>query len=617
METNQYTIRKERKKKIRSIIEWIVIVGALYIVITAIFTFTKYKPYDDTVSTNGDQGFIALSYFGVDRTGNQTLIGQDLLRQHLSTLKKEGYVTITQQDILDYYHNGKVLPAKSLYLIFEDGRRDTAIFSQKILEEENLKATVLTYPEKFDNRDTKFLMPAELRSLQDTTFWEMGTNGYRLYFINVFDRYNNYLGDMGPLEHSMVAATLGRKYNHYLMDYIRDEHNYPLESYTVMKNRLDYDYTRLRDIYTNELGYVPQTYILMHSNTGSFGNNDKVAAVNKYWIEKLFKMNFNREGYCKNVRSSSIYDLTRMEPQAYWPVNHLLTRIQDDTKQKLQFVNGDATRYERWLTMQGAAELQPEKVILTTKAKGKGFMRLKNSSTYQDLLLSVELRGNKYGQQNIYLRAADDLSSYVSVGVVNNYLIVTDNSAGVKKELLKLNLDRLDGIPAISVEEDKKAVVEQELKTFSRYADSAETAKIYVERLKDKQLDDPKTIQEGSPEYIPALSYHARGDRKLTINLKGSMLKITVDGKAVGKTFTLAQSKPGAVCLEAAWGGYGWSQINLADDVYDGVFQKLLIKENNEQAKVIYDDSLRGWEAVQFKANKLFMAVVEWFITHL
>jgi hypothetical protein len=55
----------------------------------------------------------------------------------------------------------------------------------------------------------------------------------------------------------------------------------------------------------------------------------------------------------------------------------------------------------------------------------------------------------------------------------------------------------------------------------------------------------------------------------------------------------------------------------LADDVYDGVFQKLLIKENNEQAKVIYDDSLRGWEAVQFKANKLFMAVVEWFITHL
>lgn len=617
METNQYTIRKERKKKIRSIIEWIVIVGALYIVITAIFTFTKYKPYDDTVSTNGDQGFIALSYFGVDRTGNQTLIGQDLLRQHLSTLKKEGYVTITQQDILDYYHNGKVLPAKSLYLIFEDGRRDTAIFSQKILEEENLKATVLTYPEKFDNRDTKFLMPAELRSLQDTTFWEMGTNGYRLYFINVFDRYNNYLGDMGPLEHSMVAATLGRKYNHYLMDYIRDEHNYPLESYTVMKNRLDYDYTRLRDIYTNELGYVPQTYILMHSNTGSFGNNDKVAAVNKYWIEKLFKMNFNREGYCKNVRNSSIYDLTRMEPQAYWPVNHLLTRIQDDTKQKLQFVNGDATRYERWLTMQGAAELQPEKVILTTKTKGKGFMRLKNSSAYQDLLLNVELRGNKYGQQNIYLRAADDLSSYVSVGVVNNYLIVTDNSAGVKKELLKLNLDRLDGIPAISVDEDKKAVVEQELKTFSRYADSAETAKIYVERLKDKQLDDPKTIQEGSPEYIPALSYHARGDRKLAINLKGSTLKITVDGKEVGKTFTLAQSKPGAVCLEAAWGGYGWSQINLADDVYDGVFQKLLIKENNEQAKVIYDDSLRGWEAVQFKANKLFMAVVEWFITHL
>lgn len=100
--------------------------------------------------------------------------------------------------------------------MFEDGRRDTAIFSQRILEDLNHKATMLTYPETFDNRDTKFLLPPELKDLEATSFWEMGTNGYRLAFINVFDRYNNYIGELDPLEYVRMQPFLGRRYNHYL-----------------------------------------------------------------------------------------------------------------------------------------------------------------------------------------------------------------------------------------------------------------------------------------------------------------------------------------------------------------------------------------------------------------
>ena len=70
-----------------------------------------------------------------------------------------------------------------------------------------------------------------------------------------------------------------------------------------MKTRISYDYETLRRIYQAEIGYVPKLYTLMHSNTGSFGNNDKVSAVNEYWIKELFKMNFNREGYCLNLHA--------------------------------------------------------------------------------------------------------------------------------------------------------------------------------------------------------------------------------------------------------------------------------------------------------------------------
>jgi hypothetical protein len=620
MSNEQFTARKDRKKVIRVVLQVMILLAVLAICITALTTIKTYQPVtQQTTNFSGDKGFIALAYFGVERTGNQNLIGLERLHQHLQALKRAGYVTITQQDVLDYYQSGKELPEKSLFLVFEDGRRDTAIFSQKILEELNFKATMLTYPEKFEKKDPKFLMPNELRQLEKTSFWEMGTNGYRLAFINVFDRYDNYLGELDPLEHASVAPYLSRKYNHYLMDYIRDEYGVPKESYTKMKDRISYDYKAVRDIYSQSIGYVPGTYILMHSNTGSFGNNDKVSAVNEFWIKELFKMNFNREGFCFNQRNSSVYDLTRMQPQAYWYTNHLLMRIKYDINQELEFAKGDLGKHQAWETLKGAAEIQDEIIILTSLPKDKGLMRLKNSNDFQDLKVSVRLKGNKLGLQKLYLRADESLNRYVSVSILNNILYVTDKNNSADQELFKLDLDKHDGKINLSIPEDKKAAEMRELETFLKYADSAEKAKIYAQRLKDKNLDNPPSISQGAAEYVPELSVHAKGDRNLLVTLKGDRMTIMVDGKEVVKDLSVANTKAGSVYLETAWGGYGWSQRNLADDVYDGVFDKLMITENTgiETEKILYDSKPQGLDAVKIKVKQLWDSLINFFIVNL
>jgi hypothetical protein len=620
MGNEKYTNQKDRKKKIRVVAQIMILLAVSAICITALFTLKTYEPYTkQTTKISGDKGFVALAYFGVERIGNQNLIGVERLHDHLQALKDLGYVTITQQDILDYYQSGKDLPEKSLFLMFEDGRRDTAIFSQKILEELNFKGTMLTYPEKFEKKDTKFLMPDELRELEKTTFWEMGTNGYRLAFINVFDRYNNYLGELEPLVHSSVAPYLGRKYNHYLMDYIRDEYGIPKESYTKMKERISYDYEAVRDIYTQSLGFVPGMYILMHSNTGSFGNNDKVSAVNEYWMKQLFKMNFNREGFSFNQRNSTIYDLTRMQPQAYWYTNHLLMRIKYDINQDLEFVKGDLQKQKAWETLKGALEFQEETMILTSLPQDKGLMRLKNSSDFEDMKLSVRLKGNKLGLQKIYLRADEALNRFLSVSIFNNVLYVTEKTGGAEKELFKLNLDNHDGKERISIPEDKKAAEMRELETFTKYATSVEKAKIYAERLKDKNLEDAPTVDEGAEEYIGDLAVSTKGDRRLAVSLKENFISVTVDGKEAVENLQVSEMKAGAVYLETAWGGYGWSQRNLADDVYDGVFEKLMITENTgvEKEKILFDSSLQGFDGIKFKVKRLWEAMIDWFVTRL
>ena len=615
----EYTAKKNRKKQRRVILQLGILAVVAAIFYFALFTAGKYKPYEPSaINMAQDKGFIALSYFGVDRVGLQPLISEERLGEHLAALRQQGYVTITQKDIIDFYVNGKPLPARALFLMFEDGRRDTAIFSTSQIEKYNYKATMATYPENFAKRDTKFLKPRELKGLVDTSFWELGTNGYRLSFINVFDRYDNYLGELTPLEYAMISPYLGRRYNHYLMDYIRDEYGVPKESYEMMKGRIDYDYLKLCDDYREGIGSVPQLYVLMHANTGSFGNNDRVSALNEKWIKELFSMNFNREGYALNDRKSSIYDLTRMQPQAYWYPNHLLMRIKYDINEDIVFNHGDETHYALWHEQEGAAEFQPEKIILTSLPEKRGLMQLKNSEEYKNLALSVLLTGNKLGSQKIYLRADQKLNRFISVSVTNNVLYVSENNGSGAKELLALDLDRFDGKERLSVAEDKQKAEVRELEAFAKYADSTEMAKRYFDQSKEKQSEAAATIDQGAKEYNPTISVHERGKRLVNIELNGSNIQVLIDGREAFSG-TVDNSGAGSVALESAWGGYGWSQRNLADDAYDGVFENLVIKDIPAEGAgtILYSDQLSGFEAFKYQVKKTWDYVINWFIVHL
>lgn len=553
-------LKKDRIKIIRSAFQAILLFLVLYAILKALFTFSTYKPFSPSVvSRDRKSGFIAVSYFGVDRAGDSTLISTEALEKQIKALKDNGYVTITQQDIIDYYKKGKTLPKKSLFLLFEDGRTDTAIFSEKIIEKYNYKATMLTYADKFDKKDAKFLSAKDLLQLKKSSYWELGTNGYRLEFINVFDRNSIYLGNLNSEEFSKEAFRIDRKYNHYLMDYIRDENGIPLESYEELKVRINKDYEALSSAYKKGIGYVPALYALMHSNTGKFGTNDNASEVNGEWIKKLFSINFNREGYSLNLPNSSIYDLTRIQPQSYWSTNHLLMRIWDDTKQPIKFVTGDDKKAQRFKNIKGQAEFLGDSIILTSLPKGKGLLKLKNSDNYKNIKVEAELNGNIIGSQSIYLRSNEDGSRGVCVQLINNIANVIEYSNGNKKLLYSLNLSSND---------------------------------------RDKKIDIKK-----------------RGSKKVEITLIDKKLVLTIDGKQIADNIKVNGENSGCILLESSWGQYGYSQRNIADDVYDGVFKKFKVTDTRN--KVIYDSSLKGKEAVVYNMKNLFSMLVNWFVKNL
>lgn len=609
-------------KLFRSICEAAVVIAVIVVLLKVFLVSNRYEPYDagnPAVVSGEDKGFLCISYFGIDRNGTDTLVSTTDLQEQLQALHNSGYVTITQQDVIDYYEKGKALPDKALLLVFEDGRTDTAIFSQPILERENYKASMCSYGSNLSSRDSKMLKGKDLLNLEESSFWENGTNGYRLSYINVFDRYHTFLGEMNSLEYNAVKAYLGREYNHYLMDYLRDENYMPIESYSTMKERISYDYELMEKTYMEQLGYVPRLYILMHSNTDMFGNNKRVSEVNEENMTRLFAMNINREGFALNTAESDIYDLTRLQSQAYWSTNHLLMRIWDDLeeadKSNIRFVTGEKSRRAYWDTRVGASEFKQNVIYLTSLPDGRGLLALKDSDMYQDVAVSVTLTGNYGGEQTIYLRQQENSGENIGVTFCEKELVVTQ--AG--EELARINLDELMQVTYLSVEEDKRDALAKEYEVRADNARTLEESWAYDLEKAEVEKQEAATVEDGAEPYIPVIEANQAGEWEVTIKLQENKLCVTVNDFVALEDLEVSLTDAGKVLLEAkTLEEEEYRQRNLTDDVYEGRFEDLVIQDlSQDTPEVLYDNCLHGFEKVKYVVGGYWTRIVNWFITNL
>ncbi|HHV64841.1 MAG TPA: glycoside hydrolase [Peptococcaceae bacterium] len=604
---------KDKKKFIRSILQGIIFVALIFLLINASFSFAQYEHYDSASLTDAaDKGFIALSYFAVDRKGDKSMISVARLEEHFEALRKNGYVTLKQEDIENYYKNNQRIPEKAMFLMFEDGRRDTAMFTDSLLKKYNYVGTMLSYGKELTQKDPKFLNFKELRDLKESTFWELGTNGYRLAYINVLDRYGNYLGELDPEELSALKKYIDRDYNHYLMDFIRDEDKIPKESYDLMRKRIEQDYILIEETYQQKLNEMPKLYALMHSNTGQYGTDKNASLINEKMTKKYFTMNFNREGFALNDKSSDIYDLTRLQPQAYWYPNHLLMRIQGDTKEKMVFMDGDTDIKKDWDTLSGVAEFRKSALIITSEPEARGLIRLNKSKGYQDFNLHTTLTGNILGTQIIYLRANEELNEYIAVKIKNNYLYIEESG----KELFALDLNELDGEEYQLIEENRLEALEQAYKIYNKNIRKYknQTNMEPQEKPEDRELI---VIENGTKDYIPEIQIDDPGKRKVDIYLQNNTLTVNIDNKEAVRNLPVFKTEAGYIYLESAWSEYGYSQRNLADDVYDGVFEDLVITETDDEKKILYINKLQGIELVKEMALQRWNKILDWFIENL
>ncbi|MBG9757244.1 polysaccharide deacetylase family protein [Lysinibacillus sp. RSDA_15] len=569
--------KKNRRKIIRSIIQLVVVIFLAVVLIKAVFLTDKR--FAEAVPLNNKDGFIALSYFGVSRNDSSKYVSKKNLEEQLTLLEKQGYQTITQKDILDFYQKNKPLPEKALFLSFEDGRTDSSIFAQNVMEKLNYKATMFTYANKMDTRDHKFLKPKDLKLMEKSGYWELGSNGYRLTYINIFNDKGQSLGMID--ENNIPNKTTIEYYNHYLMDFIRNQYMIPSETRQEMEARIKKDYKLMQEIYQQEFGEVPKAYAIMHANSLYNNMDPLVQSVNDKEIKDKFRMHFNLELSAYNDKDSDLYNLNRLQVSPYWSTNHVMMKIKQASNQNIEFKIGDPQLAQKWQTINGAAEFDNNEVTLTSAPSSEGRILLKETMP-QQYNVNFTFKGNVVGEQALYVNYDEKTNSYLRIALVDNELVVSEK------------------LPASDIVEKARFPLNEIKWNEEEYAFNKATVYTYQDTQKGSRI-----VEEEYPRNLTK-------NRVFNITVNKDKIKVDVD-HVLSETIQINPGLHGSqIGFGALFSHKDTSHEQYADDIYDTIIEDILITDRKDQT--IFTNQYTNFEKVKHKSTTLFNHVVDFFI---
>ncbi len=523
----------------------------------------------------GEAHFSAILYPGL------TTDESDDRRVHLSQFKlqmeqlsKAGYKTITPEDASAFLLNSIWPPQKAIMVILEDSTTESARLARNILLDLDYTAVLAVYASDVE----KGRIPGEaLRELEQTDHFVVATRGYERSYINVFGNNGSFIGKMSAEEFDATENYIA-DYSCSLMDFMRDSDRLPIETQAALERRITEDYRKTASVFREALGRVPDMLMLTRPNTGAFGDVQAASDINKRMITSAYTMNFNRRGSALNTQAIPIYDLSYMRVESDFSANHLMMKLWDDSADDVVFALGSPDEAAKWNVDDGIAQFDAGAMTLTTLPNASARAALSNM-LLDDFELEVTLKGATAGRQSIFLRTDRNCAAGVEVCFEDDVLIV--RPAGQTDVVwFRMNLAAAAGERQVSVEEAELAAqiaTNEAILLYDTDLARQKEAEANLARLRRLRV---RSVAEGATAVRGTISGTAHRDRHVFIRLSDDKLTLRVDGHRVVDGLTVASSGRGTVAL-----GSGVSPAGLAaaspDDVYDGIFEKLVIRNLN------------------------------------
>lgn len=128
-------------------------------------------------------------------------ITRETFKDQMFALKREGFETVSLENLLSFLKNDKKLPAKSIIITFDDGAKDSFYPVDPIIRALDYRAVnfiITGHSVSETSRDGYYLNLKELKAMVESGRWEIGSHtayGHGQIITNEFGDLGNYLSN--------------------------------------------------------------------------------------------------------------------------------------------------------------------------------------------------------------------------------------------------------------------------------------------------------------------------------------------------------------------------------------------------------------------------------------
>ncbi len=287
-------------------VQWLLIIA---IVATCLRVFFRPVPAPDRRPENWRSwdGFYALSYGSIMHGATGAEVSPELLKEHFAALRNAGYETVNPEDLGRYADGNHALPRKPLLLMFEGGRKDTALNVTPLLRQFGFVAVACINTGACESRDRFYLTASELGDLARQPHWYLGSMGHQAM---------SHISD-GPRAQTNAHFLTNRKYENGIS-----------EDDTAFVIRVMKDYSTSANFLGGLTGRSPALFLYPYTDRGVGREADPLAGrVNRMAVELLYRLAFV-DGYEPfNGPTRDRYALTRLRVDGRLTAQALVDRL--------------------------------------------------------------------------------------------------------------------------------------------------------------------------------------------------------------------------------------------------------------------------------------------------
>lgn len=131
------------------------------IIVVLLLVMLSYFPINNYIEATRSKVVIpVLMYHHFVEPGEETswtTITNEAFEEQMQYLKANGYNTITDQDLVDFYYGKKRLPKKPIHITIDDGYKSNYQWAYPILKKNDMKATIFIISSRIEDGNEHYI----------------------------------------------------------------------------------------------------------------------------------------------------------------------------------------------------------------------------------------------------------------------------------------------------------------------------------------------------------------------------------------------------------------------------------------------------------------------------